>query len=369
MKYSRLESFGEISIDGFLKDYWQKKPLLVKRAFPDFACPLDAETLAGYALEEEVKSRLIIEKSPQNWELTHGPLSEDIFPALSDSHWTLLVQNVDDLNEGVHALLEAFKFIPSWRLDDIMISYATDQGSVGPHFDYYDVFLLQAQGKRQWKIGQNCSSDSALLPNQEMKILENFETRESYIVEPGDLLYLPPGLAHWGIAQGECMTFSVGFRAPSYADILLETAQELASELNEDLRYRDIHLSSHNLSGEISDDVINSLKDVLSSALENKQKLAQSFGKLMTRKNPGLEFDSEPCLDTTAYVKLKPHARCAWYASNGAASLFIDGELYSCSKNCAVLLSEKRAFQLSELDTSDMSLVHQLIEENLIVGN
>ena len=234
-----LQLLGGITAREFLRDYWQKKPLLIRQAIPDFESPIDADELAGLALEEEVESRLVIEHGERPWELRRGPFAEDAFGALPEREWTLLVQAVDQFVPEVAELLEQFRFLPSWRIDDVMISFAAPGGSVGPHFDNYDVFLLQAQGKRNWKIGQMCNSESPLLQHADLRILAEFEESAEWVLEPGDMLYLPPRLAHFGIAEDDCMTYSVGFRAPSAAEVLTHFTDFLAQYLTDEERYTD----------------------------------------------------------------------------------------------------------------------------------
>src|SRR5690606_33230205 len=178
-----LTHLGELPIEDFLRAYWQKKPLLIRNAFPNFESPIDGDELAGLALEEEVESRLILEHCKVPWELQHGPFDENIFSTLPESHWTLLVQAVDQWVPEVHELLNHFRFIPNWRLDDIMVSYAPDQGSVGPHFDYYDVFLLQGAGQRRWRTGQQCDVNSAHVEGTPLNVLKNFEQQNEWLLE------------------------------------------------------------------------------------------------------------------------------------------------------------------------------------------
>src|SRR5690606_35155678 len=174
---------GGMSAEEFLRDYWQKKPLLIRQAFPDFESPLSADELAGLSLEEEVESRIVLELGATPWELRHGPFTEDDYRTLPERDWTLLVQAVDQFVPEVAELLQAFRFLPSWRLDDVMISYAAPGGSVGPHFDSYDVFLLQTQGHRRWKIGQMCEADSPLLEHPDLRILSEFEQQQEWVLE------------------------------------------------------------------------------------------------------------------------------------------------------------------------------------------
>ncbi len=281
-----LAYLGEMPVETFLKYYWQKKPLLVKNAFPNFSSPVSADELAGFAVDDDVVSRLIVEDQGQ-WQVNHGPIPEQAFQDLPQKNWTLLVQHADLLDPAINQLLDAFRFIPSWRLDDIMVSYATPEGGVGPHFDYYDVFLLQAQGKRRWRIGQMCDTDSPLLEGVDMRVLQYFESQEEYIVEPGDLLYIPPRLAHWGIAIEESITYSVGFRAPSYADLVLDFAEESASLANEDMRFKDPDAPQQKHQAQITHETIEQVSNMLKRYSEKEGYLASWFGCFITRVNPG----------------------------------------------------------------------------------
>jgi 50S ribosomal protein L16 3-hydroxylase len=196
---------------------------------------IDGDTLAGLALEEEVESRLISGAGRGPWELRHGPFEEEMFSSLPDNDWTLLVQSVDHYLAEVSLLLDSFSFLPAWRLEDIMISYAAKGGSVGPHFDQYDVFLVQASGSRRWQIGQWCDGSTLLLPHDSLKLLADFQVQEEFVLDAGDVLYLPPGLAHWGIADSDdCITWSVGLRSPDLyqaIDWLLAESEEERSPL------------------------------------------------------------------------------------------------------------------------------------------
>ena len=234
-----LQLLGGLTAREFLRDYWQKKPLLVRQAIPDFESPISPDELAGLALEEEVESRLVIEHGERPWELQRGPFIEDTFQDLPERDWTLLVQAVDQFVPEVAELLEDFKFLPKWRIDDLMISFAAPGGGVGPHFDNYDVFLLQAHGHRRWQIGQMCDADSPLLPHADLKILAQFEPTDEWVLAPGDMLYLPPRLAHCGTAEDDCMTYSVGFRAPSAAEVLTHFTDFLGQFLPDEERYSD----------------------------------------------------------------------------------------------------------------------------------
>ncbi|AZF58867.1 cupin domain-containing protein [Pseudomonas sp. R11-23-07] len=329
-----LQLLGGITAREFLRDYWQKKPLLIRQAIPDFESPIDADELAGLALEEEVESRLVIEHGERPWELRRGPFAEDAFSTLPEREWTLLVQAVDQFVPEVAELLEHFRFLPSWRIDDVMISFAAPGGSVGPHFDNYDVFLLQAQGKRNWKIGQMCSSESALLQHADLRILAEFEESAEWVLEPGDMLYLPPRLAHFGIAEDDCMTYSVGFRAPSAAEVLTHFTDFLSQYLTDEERYTDADAQPVSDPHQIQSDALDRLKSLLAEHMSDERMLLTWFGQFMTEpRYPELvageelgEDDFISSLQDGAILVRNPSARLAWSEVDDDVLLFASGQ-------------------------------------------
>lgn len=244
-----LDVLGGISAEHFLNEYWQKKPLLIRQAFPGFLCPVSPDELAGLALEESVESRLIQEQQGEaHWVLENGPFEESRFGQLPATHWTLLIQQLDAWHEEINALKQHFSFIPNWRIDDIMASYAPQGGSVGPHYDQYDVFLLQAQGHRHWQIGKMCDEHSPQLEGTPLRILKTFEAQADWVLAPGDMLYLPPGLAHHGVAEDDCITLSVGFRAPTDLQLLNDFVDANNECPPQEHFYQDPDLSSEGFS-------------------------------------------------------------------------------------------------------------------------
>ena len=234
-----LDLLAGLSPAQFMRRHWQKKPLLVRQSIPGFKPLLSRADLFAMAADEDVESRLIVQKGA-GWKMKQGPIGRRSLPPVNQLGWTLLVQSVDNHDEGAHELLQKFRFVPDARLDDLMISYATTGGGVGPHFDSYDVFLLQASGRRRWKIGRQ--ADLALQQGVPLKILQNFEPDEEFVLEAGDMLYLPPAYAHEGVAEAsvdakgkavDCMTYSVGFRAPAAGELAASLLHRLA-EFSED---------------------------------------------------------------------------------------------------------------------------------------
>lgn len=341
-----LQLLGGLTAREFLRDYWQKKPLLVRQAIPDFESPISPDELAGLALEEEVESRLVIEHGERPWELQRGPFNEDTFQDLPERDWTLLVQAVDQFVPEVAELLEDFKFLPKWRIDDLMISFAAPGGGVGPHFDNYDVFLLQAHGHRRWQIGQMCDSNSPLLPHADLKILAEFEPTDEWVLEPGDMLYLPPRLAHNGIAEDDCMTYSVGFRAPSAAEVLTHFTDFLGQFLPDEERYSDADIQPSEDPNQIQRDALERLKALLNEHMSDERLLMTWFGQFMTEpKYPelvaGIEIEEEDflgALEDGAILIRNPSARMAWSEVGEDLVLFASGQSRLVSASLRELL-------------------------------
>lgn len=345
-----LEMLGGITAEAFLRDYWQKKPLLIRQAIPDFVSPLDGNDLAGLSLEELAESRIVLEHGETPWQLRHGPFSEDTFSTLPERDWTLLVQAVDQFSPEVAEVLKHFNFLPSWRIDDVMISYAAPGGSVGPHYDNYDVFLLQAEGQRRWKIGQMCDSESRLLEHPELKILDEFSESAEWFLEPGDLLYLPPRLAHWGIAENNCMTWSVGFRAPSSAEVVSHYADFVARFLPDEQRYSDTDMSAVRNPNYIRPEDVQRLRQLLNQHLNDDRMLLTWFGQYMTEPRypellQGIESSPEElrqALQGGAVFTRNPTARLAWshiqLDTESAAVFFVSGHSRIISEHLIELL-------------------------------
>lgn len=378
-----LSHLGHLPVQTFLNDYWQKKPVFIPQAIPHWQAPLDGDELAGLALEHSIESRLIIETPSSNplksqWHMEHGPLPEERFGQLPPSHFTLLIQALDQICPQINQLLNDFKFLPHWRIDDVMASIAPTGGSVGPHFDYYDVFLLQGTGSRQWKIGQQCTSESPLAPDCPLKILTEFNEEAQYLATPGDLLYIPANTAHWGVAASDdCTTYSIGFRAPSYSDILLELSQEIASELSADIRYRDPENLPANLGGEIPQSVIHTIAQRCQDYF-SPNNVANWLGQHLTeqtREAPEVitgEFKSE------TYV-LAPTMRAAYTqyqptqanqdgntANTQQALVFINGQQWQTSLSLACALCDYTVIEPSNYSAQDCAAIQLWIEHGYI---
>lgn len=340
-----LPMLGGLTAAEFLSDYWQQKPLLIRGAFPDFECPLDPDELAGLACEEGIESRLVEEHGKAGpWQVSHGPFDERTFARMPERDWSLLVQAVDHYVPEVAELLEAFDFLPRWRLDDIMISYAPPGGSVGPHVDQYDVFLLQGSGQRRWQLGGKVADDASILDGIDLRILANFavEDGDDWVLEPGDMLYLPPGWSHHGVSQSDdCLTLSVGFRAPSADEAITSYADYLGEQLPSSRRYSDAGMPPAANPAEIDVAAVERVRGLILETLDDPAQLAQWFGRVMTQPKyvdqlvPN-EHPTDPAELVTALhageaLMHSPGSRFAWRAlDDERATLFADGDGAEC---------------------------------------
>jgi 50S ribosomal protein L16 3-hydroxylase len=344
-----LSLLGDITPAQFMRRYWQKKPLLVRQAIPQFVAPVQRAEMFALAAQEGVESRLI-QLNEGAWKMRHGPFVRRALPALNKPDWTLLVQGVDLHNDAVHALLQQFRFVPEARLDDLMISYASNGGGVGPHFDSYDVFLLQAHGKRRWRIGRQ--KDLSLRDDVPLKVLANFDPEEEFVLEPGDMLYLPPRYAHDGIAEGgDCMTYSIGFRAPARAELAQELLVRLAEDAIEDgspLLYRDPQQEAVAQPGAIPEGMQEFAREALSRALAEPLALERALGEYLTEPKSNVWFEPGDPNVMLEGVRLDRRSRMMYDAHH----VFINGESYRAGGKDATLmrrLADQRQLSAREL--------------------
>lgn len=333
---------GTMPLSLFLSEYWQKTPLLIRNALPNITSPVHADVLAGLACEEDVESRIVIRNETANeWELKHGPFSEEIFTTLPATNWTLLIQAVDHWIPEAANFLELFTFIPRWRIDDLMISYASNGGGVGPHYDNYDVFLVQTDGKRKWEVGKQYNENSQLIKGLPLSILNDFKAIDSWVLEPGDILYVPPGYGHNGIAVGDdCITYSVGFRTPSHSEILREYTDHMGDKISDAIRYNDADLVEQSNAGEINEKTLDKIQNILRQYIEDKDSISDWFGRYITIPKYFQENNLPQDIPTNSYSfeKLKNHlitggrlirnesSRFAYITKGSNHILFVDGE-------------------------------------------
>ena len=324
-----LPLLGGLSAETFLRDYWQKKPLLIRGAIPNFKTLLTPDELGGLATEAKVSARLVLEKGGKRpWQVEHGPFAASRLAALPKAHWSLLVSNVEHWLEDAGLLLDRFNFVPLWRADDLMVSYAPPGGSVGAHVDSYDVFLLQGMGRRKWQIA--AGGDRRYVPNVDLRILRKFCPEQEWELEPGDMLYLPPGVAHHGVAITDSMTYSVGFRAPTQRDLLTDfynLPTELVTLLATDQLYGDPQLKAQANPGEISREALRGIADMLRGALESPEIMGRWFGRHVT-KNANVEaHEREGRRPTLASVtKRLASDRLIWRSDHNRYAYFTGGD-------------------------------------------
>ncbi|WP_291516923.1 cupin domain-containing protein [Acidovorax sp.] len=343
-----LALLGGLTPAQFMRRHWQKKPLLVRQAIPQFKPPVGRQDLFALAAQEGVESRLV-QLAKGAWKLRHGPFQRRSLPGLQAPDWTLLVQGVDLHNDAVHALMQQFRFVPEARLDDLMISYASHGGGVGPHFDSYDVFLLQAHGRRRWRIGRQ--KDLTLREGIPLKVLAQFEPEEEFVLEPGDMLYLPPRYAHDGIAEGECMTYSIGFRAPARAELAQELLGRLAEDAGEEgpsLMYRDATQAAVAQPAAIPAQLQDFAREALSRALTQPLVLERALGEYLTEPKSNVWFEPGAAGVMLEGVQLDRRSRMMYDTHH----VFINGESYRAGGRDATLmrqLADQRQLSAREL--------------------
>lgn len=345
-----LTLLGGISPEYFLKEYWQKKPLLIRQAIPHFNGILEPNDLAGLACETDIHSRIVSFKN-DTWHLQEGPFTTKTFAKLPKTNWTLLVQSVNHYLPEASELLDQFNFIPKARLDDLMVSYAPAGGSVGPHFDSYDVFLLQGTGKRLWKI--SAKTDLSLVENAPLSILKHFEAEQEWLLEAGDMLYLPPKFAHWGIAQASddqgCMTYSIGFKAPKKQELATEFLGFLQDQFNQDVLtmhgiYEDADLVFQSNSAAINQQMINKVSQYLHAIQWDDSLVSKFLGSYLTEPKIDIVFQANPDISFKQFskrilktgIRLDLKSQLLFHQNQ----FFINGEAIVLPENTALLMQQ-----------------------------
>lgn len=377
----------------FLRDYWQQQPLLIRQAFPDFDTPMPADELAGLSLEPDTTPRLIIRDETGHYHLEHGPFDEERFASLDGNNWSLLVTDVEKHLPDLACYLTPFQFLPSWRIDDLMISYAPTGASVGAHIDEYDVFLLQASGTRRWSIDRDMNKRHSLVPDASLKLVSSLNETDSWDLQPGDMLYLPPGVAHHGVAVADpCTTWSIGFRAPALADAVLRMGEMIAEALPA-ARYTDPPLSPA-VTGEISSTAIARFLSIWREATTtDAPAMAGLVGRLLTESGTE-EVPAEPlgarAISDDQWDKLAdssaagssdvelvkaPFSRMAWHElpdeGTTIVMLYVNGDRHQCSRALAMALCAAQPFcpaASSELSRDDWMLLKHLYVGGSVVG-
>ena len=363
----------------FLRDYWQKRPVLIRRAFPGFKSPIQPEDLAGLSCEEGSLGRLVShDPATDKWTLRTGPFDEAEFPGMPDHDWTLLVQDVDKWDPDVRALLEHFRFLPAWRMDDVMVSFAARGGNVGAHIDNYDVFLVQGVGQRRWMIDSRPNPDTAYRDDVPLRLLKHFDPDCDWVLDPGDMLYLPPGVPHHGVAVNACLTISVGFRAPSSAELLEDYIDVLTFDADESLRYGDADVQLPADAYEIDRPALDRAWTAMQALkMDDPERFAEWFGRFISSYR--VAVGQSPSAETASSLSVAesvaegvvwerhPYSRMAWRrTAAGKAQIFANGRDWACESadDAARICAATRidAHTLGALSPAGRALVQQLAE-------
>lgn len=367
----------------FVDEYWQKKPLLIRQAIPDFESLLTPEELAGLACEPGVHSRLVIEKDAEvPWQLSYGPFNEETFTSLPQTHYSLLVSECEKWIPEYRELLRQFEFIPKWRIDDLMISYAPDQGSVGPHVDEYDVFLIQAAGVRRWKIESSPRFNPQVIEDLDLAILQHFTPDQSWDLQPGDLLYLPPHIAHHGVAVGDgCLTCSVGFRAPTVSDVFDSFIMEASDQGLASFRYQDKSLPTQRDASEITRQEIHQFRDMLYRLLDQPEEFwPDVVGKLVSDATLSEDI-ANPDFDLSAIEQIElwqkhPDCRMFYFIEQEQIRVYMNGSAEKHSNTQSFLellqlLTQQSVLPLgnvlSKMQADERQFVVSLIQRNILI--
>ena len=345
-------NWGELSPEKFLAEYWQKKPLLIKQAFKNFEDTIPADELAGLAMEAEIESRIVSVDNKGNWQVDHGPFED--FSQYGEENWTLLVQAVNNWSRPTNSLLQPFAFIPRWRIDDVMVSFSTPNGGVGPHLDQYDVFIIQGSGKRRWQVGAPDKALSTLLPHPDLKQVSAFEPLIDEITEAGDLLYIPPNHPHNGVSIENSVNFSIGFQAPSSQELWSSFADKLIDNNLGELRFSDTARKVTDSSTLISKADQQQLKAFMLEQLEDTALFEQFIGQYLTQSHHALELlmpVNEIDADKLADILSEPEILFmpvsglkAAITSEAEITLFLNGDSFPIDKQSlplAELLAEQ----------------------------
>jgi len=281
-------NWGDLTPEVFLKDYWQKKPLLIKQALPNFQGTVDANDLAGLAMEQEIESRIISQDSKNNWQVDHGPFED--FDKFGETNWTLLVQAVNNWSRETDQLISLFNFIPRWRIDDVMVSFSTPNGGVGAHLDQYDVFILQGEGSRRWQVGATNANIESLVPHPDLKQVVSFDPIIDEVTQAGDLLYIPPNHPHNGVSIENSLNFSIGFQAPSSQDLWSAFADNIIDENSGEQRFGDQERSVTDTPEVINQNDIKALKHFMLEKMNDDTQFSEFISQHLTQSHHTLEL-------------------------------------------------------------------------------
>lgn len=365
---------GGMSAETFLLEYWQKKPLLIRQAFPDFETPLTPDELAGLSCEEEVNSRIVIEKGGEHpWQAIHGPMDETIFAKMPETHWTLVVNDLEKYVPELAWITDKFRFIPEWHLDDLMSSWAAPEGTVGPHVDLYDVFILQGEGQRRWQINTQPVADDNVIAGLAIRLQKKFTAEQEWVLETGDMLYIPSGVSHHGVSIGESSSYSIGFKATSHEALVNDFVAHITNDLSINKTY---HLPNEGVPAhpnEISLAAISEVRKIFSQYLDPQHpELARWFGRYVSDAKMDYLHECEEPVEHFLQLRAlqneygvpflrHPSSRFAFTQlsseenikqNHPAMRLFVDGDDFIVSPEFAFLLCDQREIDLCQIESN-----------------
>lgn len=360
---------GPMSTARFLREYWQKRPLLVRGAFPAFAEPLSPREVLRLACSPDAESRIVV-RNGRHWSLEHGPFTGARLSRRPRRDWTVLVQDTNHFSDRAAALLARFAFVPHARVDDLMVSYAVPGGTVGPHVDSYDVFLIQGTGRRRWQVSRQ--GDLEFVPGLDLRILARFRAEEEWVLEPGDMLYLPPGIPHHGVALDPSLTLSVGFLAPSRLELQKSWIEFHLATTGGDSRYADPELKLPEHPGEIRADALDRVTEMLQTVPPDRERMGIWFGRFITMGKPGPQVEpAEPAWELAEWqetlrdvggIRRNEIVRWAWLGDN----LFVNGEAFPAPPGAAQAITAERVLTAEAAGRLDPQLLLELTNQGYL---
>ncbi len=369
---------SKITQEQFLEEYWHKKPLLIRNAVSssDLSILPNKVQIQHLSCDENIQSRIVFKNSENQYDVEYGPFIENDFDELDQDCWNLLVSDIDKWQPKSREILNYFNFIRNWIFDDIMVSCGSNGGTVGPHTDHYDVFLIQVHGQRQWDFTLDKIFNPDLMPEQALKLMSQFKAEESHVLNPGDVLYLPPEVGHYGIATtDDCVTCSIGMRTPSHAELLTSFVDHIAQNSSDNHRFQEPQFNSQPNIGEITQKDISNIFNILEEKLKpNSNSITEWFGKYITEYrslffefNQYKNFDE---LDTKQDLILSPFSKSSYISNNPTAQLFVNGQAYESTLGFAEQICNKKKLpvsMLTQLDKDDLSILKELFENGSLL--
>ena len=382
MPLNKLTLFKNSGItqEQFLKEFWHKKPLLIKNAFTcnDLSMLPSKSKIQQLSCDENIQSRIVFKNSDHQYDVEYGPFIENDFEQLDQDCWNLLVSDIDKWLPQSRKILKHFNFIRNWIFDDIMVSCGSNGGTVGPHTDHYDVFLIQVYGQRRWDFTLNKILDPNLIPDQDLKLMSHFKAEESHILNLGDVLYLPPEVGHYGIATSDdCVTCSIGMRTPSHSELMTSYVDHIAQNTSDNHRFEEPQFESQPKVGEITQEDMSNIFGILQKNLNlhsDPDLISEWFGKFITEyRSLFFEFNQHQDIESLNFkhdLRLNPFAKSCYIGNKQATMLFVNGQTYRTTLGFAEQICNNKKIPetiLSKLNKNDLSVLKNLFENGALL--